>query len=77
MSIHAKQHQVLELLRSNLNTPQPQVVQSQFIAEQLNIPLKETCHLLKIMNQMGVVISDLEGEKSLITRDGLKSLSHY
>ena len=77
MSINAKKQQVLELLRSNLNNPQPQVVQSKFIAEKLNIPLKETCHLLKIMDQMGVVISDLDGQNSLITMDGLKSLSQY
>jgi len=38
--------------------------------------LKDTCQLLKIMHEMGVVISDLDGQSSLITREGLNSLAH-
>ena len=75
MSLHAKRQQVLQVLVSNLNNPQPQVVQSEFIADKLNMPLKDICQLVKSMHQMGVVISDLEGQNSLITRNGIKSLS--
>jgi predicted transcriptional regulator len=71
MTILANKRQILEILVDNLSNPQPQVVNSQLIAEKLNMSLKETCQLIKIMHQMGVVISDMEGQKSLITRKGL------
>ncbi len=74
MSILAKKRQVLGVLAENLNNPNPQVVTSRLIAEKLKMSMKETCQLLKIMHEMGVVVSDLEGRQSLITRKGLNSL---
>jgi serine/threonine protein kinase len=58
-------------LVENLSNPQPQVVHSRLIADKLKMSLKDTCQLLKIMHEMGVVVSDIEGENSLITREGL------
>lgn len=75
MSIHTKKQQVLEILVENLNNPQPQVVNSGLIADKLEMSLKETCQLLKIMHEMGVIVSDIEGQNSLITREGLKNLA--
>lgn len=71
MSILANKQQVLEILVENLRNPQPQVVNSQLIADKLNMSVDEICQLIKIMHQMGVVISDIDGQKSLITREGL------
>jgi predicted transcriptional regulator len=75
MSILAKKQQVLEILVENLSNPQPQVVNSELIADKLKMSMKDTCQLLKIMHEMGVVVSDLEGQNSLITREGL-NLAH-
>lgn len=75
MSILTKKQQVLEVLVENLNNPQPQVVHSELIADKLEMSVKDTCQLLKIMNEMGVVVSDLEGQNALITREGLNSLA--
>jgi Mn-dependent DtxR family transcriptional regulator len=74
MSILEKKQQVLEILYENLNNPQPQVVDSDLIADRLELSMGETCQLIKIMHEMGVVVSDLEGHKSLITRKGVNNL---
>lgn len=71
MSILEKKQQVLEVLLENLSNSQPQVVHSELIADKLKMSVKETCQLLKIMHEMGIVVSDLEGEHSLITKAGL------
>jgi predicted transcriptional regulator len=76
MSILTKKQQVLEILFENLSNPQPQVVNSGLIAAKLNMSVKDTCQLLKIMHEMGVVVSDLEGQNSLITKEGLNQLVH-
>lgn len=75
MSILAKKQQVLEVLVENLSNPQPQVVNSELIADKLKMSTKDTCQLLKIMHEMGVVVSDLEGQHALITKEGLNSLA--
>lgn len=71
MSILANKKQVLEILVENLKNSQPQVVNSGLIADKLKMSVKDTCQLIKIMNEMGVVISDMDGQKSLITKEGL------
>lgn len=75
MSIQARKHQILKILVENLRNPQPQVVPSEMIADKLAISVKETCSLLKIMHEMGVVVSDLEGQNALITREGRRRVS--
>jgi predicted transcriptional regulator len=67
--------QVLNILAENLKNSQPQVVESCKIAERLDMELKETCQLIKVMNKMGIVESDQDGQRSLITRDGLHFLA--
>jgi predicted transcriptional regulator len=75
MSILANKQQVLEILVENLKNTQPQVMNSHQIADKLNMSVKDTCQLIKIMHEMGVVISDVEGEKSLITKEGLRCVN--
>ncbi len=74
MSIRNKKQQVLQILYENLSTSQPQVVHSELIASKLKMSTKDTCQLLKIMHAMGVVVSDMEGQNSLITKEGLRNL---
>jgi len=73
MSIDPKKLQVLHILSQNLQNPSPQLVASNDIANQLNISLSETHMLLNIMNDMGVVESNVDNHLSLITQKGL----HY
>ncbi len=71
MSLLTYKRQVLSILAENLKNAQPQVVDSCEIAERLEMGVKETCQLIKVMNKMGIVESDQDGQRSLITRDGL------
>lgn len=73
MSLETKKLQVLNILSQNLNNPNPELVTSNDIASQLNLSLSETHLLLKIMNDMGVIESNVDHHLSLITPKGL----HY
>jgi len=73
MSIESKHIQVLHILSQNLRNHSPELVNSHDIANQLNISLPETHLLLKIMNDMGVIESNVDNHLSLITQEGL----HY
>ena len=74
MSLAAKKLQILQILSQNLQNPSPQLVDSDEIANRLNISLSETHLLLTIMNDMGVVESNVDHCLSLITRKGLQAL---
>jgi hypothetical protein len=76
MSMRNKKQQILQILYENLSTAQPQVVHSELIASKLKMSTKDTCQLLKIMHEMGVVVSDMEGQNSLITKEGLANMGH-
>ncbi|WP_136798287.1 MULTISPECIES: hypothetical protein [Desulfosediminicola] len=75
MSVLANKQQVLNILVENLRNEHPQVVESGIIAKRLNMSVKDTCQLIKIMNSMGMVESDSEGMRSLITREGMRTIS--
>lgn len=74
MSLDAKKLQILHILSNNLQNPSPQLIDSSTIASQLNISLSETHLLLKIMNDMGVIETNVDHRLSLITRAGLQHL---
>lgn len=73
MSIGANKIQILHILSENLKNPQPQLVRSSDIASQLQLSIPETHLLLKVMNDMGVIESNVDHQLSLITQEGL----HY
>jgi DNA helicase HerA-like ATPase len=75
MSIGTKKLQVLHILSQNLNNPEPQLVRSHDIAHQLHLSLAETHLLLKVMNDQGVIESNVDHQLSLITRKGLQVLN--
>lgn len=70
----SKELQVLRILSDNLNCHQPELVQSTDIARQLNLSLTDTKMLLKVMDDMGVIENNVDGQLSLITRKGLARL---
>jgi len=62
---------VLSILSDNLKNPQPQVVGIERIAAELKLSLNDTRQLLLRMDEAGIIKSDMEGQYSLITREGL------
>ena len=74
MSIGAKKLQVLHILSQNLSNPQPELVSSDEIARRLQLSLGETELLLKVMNDMGVIETNVDHRLSLNTRAGMETL---
>ena len=74
MPIDARKLQVLHILSKNLLNPNTQLVNSNDIAKQLNLSLPETYLLLKVMNDMGVIESNVDNQLSLITQKGMRYL---
>jgi DNA-binding IclR family transcriptional regulator len=74
MSLGNRKLQVLAILSRNLENPNPQLVRSHDIAHQLNMSLSETQLLLKVMNDIGVIESNVDNHLSLITQKGLQYL---
>jgi len=74
MPIGPQKLQVLHILSQNLSNPQPELVRSDLIARQLRLSLPETELLLKVMNDMGVIESNVDHCLSLITRKGMDCL---
>lgn len=62
---------VLSILSDNLKNPQPQVVEIEKIAADLQLSLGETRQLLLRMDEAGEIKSDMDGQYSLITPAGL------
>ncbi len=74
MSMGRQKIQVLHILSQNLANPEPQLVSSDEIARHLRISLRETELLLKVMNDQGVIESNVDQRLSLITRKGVECL---
>jgi DNA-binding IclR family transcriptional regulator len=74
MPIDTRKLQVLHILSKNLLNPNTQLVNSNDIAQQLNLSLPETYLLLKVMNDMGVIESNVDNQLSLITQKGMRYL---
>jgi len=53
------------------------VVDSESIANRLNMSIRETRQMIKCLNDMEVIQSDLEGQLSLITQKGMHWLERY
>ena len=76
MRLQALKHKVLRLLAENAtNNTSPQVMDSDTIAGMLEISLPETKQLLKALHASGVIISNMEGQYSLITYEGIQWLN--
>jgi predicted transcriptional regulator len=75
MFLGTKKLQVLAILLDNLKNPRPQLVRSTDIASKLNISIKEIQQLLKVMDSMGVIKTNVEGQLSLITQEGVQYIN--
>ncbi len=72
----AYKKQILEILVENLKNEHPEVVESCSIAERINLSAKETCQIIKVMNSKGLVESDQDGQRAVITYEGLLTLDN-
>ena len=77
MSLFASQLKFLSILAENSRRPYPGVVDSETIASRLNLSLGQTREMIKCLNDMGVIQSDMEGQLSLITQKGMLWLERY
>ncbi len=76
MRFQALKHKVLWLLAENAKSnTSPQVMDSDTIAGRLGISLPETIQLLKALHASGEIISNMEGQYSLITQEGIEWLT--
>jgi len=75
MNYLATKKEILQALAENLHNTHPQVMESRYIAEKLNINPKDLNQVIRIMNEKGEVESDQECERLLITQTGLQYLS--
>lgn len=74
MSLLARQLKFLSILAENSRRPCPEVVDSEVIAQRLNMKVQDTRQMIKCLNDMGVIQSDMEGKLSLITQKGMQWL---
>ena len=75
MRLQVLKHQVLKLLAENAtNNESPQVMDTDTIARALHIGVGEARQLLRALHASGVIISNLEGQYSLITQEGIQWL---
>lgn len=78
MSLAIMRKEVLEILAENINISyNPGVVDSDFIAAKLHISLPQLIEVLKSMNEMGLIISNVENQYSIITSNGLNFLNQH
>jgi len=77
MSHFVSQMQLLSILAENSRKPYPEVVDSESLAARLNLSLGKTREIVRCLDYMGVIQSDLEGRRSLITRKGIHWLERY
>lgn len=77
MTLKGQTHEVLTILRDNLEQRRPQLVPSSFIAERMDMKLAALEPTLKVMQGMGVIETDPDLQYNLITREGLAWLSEY
>jgi predicted transcriptional regulator len=77
MAYVADKKEILKVLVENLNNDHPQIVETQEIANRLNMNPKEISRIIKKMQQVGEVESDPDGQKLLITRQGLSWMARH
>jgi len=76
MSLIRLQRRVLSVLVDNIRRSRnPEVVDSNTIARTLNLSISEIKRVVKSMNGMGIIESDIEGQYSLITAKGIDWLN--
>lgn len=76
MSLEIDKKRVLTVLSNNINFRGQHPLDSATIAGQLQMKEEEIRQIVKILQEQGTVVCDLEGYYSLITAEGLHRLGH-
>lgn len=71
MSMQENTRRILAVLSDNLREAEPQLVLSETIAGRLNMPMPELQQILKSMDGNGIIETDPDLQRNLITRKGL------
>lgn len=75
MSRSRKIQEILAILKQRLESDaNPGLVGSAWIAEKIHLSIAETKQLLRIMDERGVVLCNVEAEYSIITQAGISSV---
>lgn len=77
MSLFTSQIKFLSILAENSKKHHPEAVYSEEIANRLNMSLNDTHQMIRCLNDMEVIESNLEGHLSLITQKGIHWLEKY
>lgn len=77
MAYVADKKQILKILVENLSNDHPQIVEAELIAEKLNMSGKEISRIVKMMEKGGEVESDPEGQRLVITKEGLHWMNEH
>lgn len=72
-SVSVKQ-KLLKVLADNVKTPYPELLTTSVLAVKLGMDEKTTRQIVKSMDGLGVIESDMEGQYVLITLKGLSLL---
>ncbi len=79
MSLLLLQQELLKVLAENIEKRYPQVIRASEIAARLNKSEKLTRQVVRSMDGLGLIESDMDGQYALITPKGLlrvKQMSH-
>ena len=72
MPLNASKQQVLTVLAEKVNQdPSAGLIDTAYIANQLNISVDKTKEIIKSMGGMGIIESSIECDYTLITQKGL------
>ncbi|WP_419176236.1 hypothetical protein [Desulfosediminicola sp.] len=75
MTVLEIQKNILQVLADNIhNNLSPDVMDSDTIARCLSVRQETVAEALKVMNDTGVVVTNIENRYSIITGEGLKCL---
>jgi len=77
MSLFTSQIRFLSILAENSKKPYARAVYSEEIAHRLDMSLADTHQMIRCLNDMEVIESNMEGHLSLITQKGILWLEKY
>lgn len=77
MSLNERKMLILSILGENAKKPHPEIVNTEIIAEQLCLDIKEVRAAIKNLTELEYVESNLEADLSLITAKGMHLVESF
>ena len=77
VSLEQTKRSILAVLMKNLENPHPEVVRTTDLADSLGYDIDRTRAVLNILEKSGLSQTDIEGECSIITCEGLRWARGY